>query len=268
MSSSEQIGRPADVLAAAVLAGFAATGLMTVVLSLAYVGALAYGTADPQAAPLLRWLWGLANNTITERAETAVPIALGLHFTSGIATAVVYALVEPRLRGPGWWRGMVFSLVPWVLSIVVFLPAVGGGPLGLRLGAGPLPILGNLILHLVYGATLGHLYGPRGERFQTETGQADDASNALILSQGQRAIAFGIVVGLVIGGALGWLGHLVLGLGAQPLMALVLGAIAGSTAGAFIGSFLGLSPEPMRGSSGRSMSSGRDDAGPGQGSAR
>lgn len=64
----------------------------------------------------------------------------------------------------------------------------------------------------------------------------------LILSHDQRMIAVGIVVGLAMGGVLGWLGHVTLGLGTSPLMALVLGAIAGSTAGAFIASFLGLSP--------------------------
>jgi hypothetical protein len=246
-SSSEQARRQADLLSAAVLAGFVATGLMTVVLSLAYAGALALGSSSPQAPALLRWMWGLANNTITERTQTAVPIAVGLHFASGIATAVVYALVEPRLRGPGWRRGMVFSLAPWILSLVVFLPATGGGLLGLRLGAGPLPILGNLILHLVYGATLGQIYGPGGGRVQTDTGQAENISDALVLSRDQRAIALGIVVGLVVGGALGWLGHVLLGLGTRPLMALVLGAIAGSTAGALVGSFLGLSPtEPTR----------------------
>ncbi|MGH3921367.1 MAG: DUF6789 family protein [Pseudonocardiaceae bacterium] len=247
MSETEQVDRREDSLSAAVLAGFVATGLMTVVLSLAYAVAFTFGSPSPQAPALLRWMWGLTNNTLTARTQTAVPVAVGLHFVSGIATAVVYSLVEPRLRGPGWRRGMVFSLVPWMLSLVVFLPAVGGGPLGLRLGAGPLPILGNLVLHLVYGATLGQLYGPRGGRLQSETGQPEDASDALILSRDQRAIALGIVVGLVLGGAVGWLGHLLLGLGTRPLVALVLGAIAGSTAGAFVGSFLGLSPgEPRR----------------------
>lgn len=247
MGESEQVNRRADSLSAAVLAGFVATGLMTVVLSLAYAVAFTFGSPSPQAPVLLRWMWGLTNNTLTVRTQTAVPVAVGLHFVSGIATAVVYSLVESRLRGPGWRRGMVFSLVPWTLSLVVFLPVVGGGALGQRLGAGPLPILGNLILHLVYGATLGQLYGPRGGRSQSETGQPEDASDALILSRDQRTIALGIVVGLVVGGALGWLGHVLLGLGPRPLMALVLGAISGSTAGALVGSFLGLSPtEPRR----------------------
>jgi uncharacterized protein DUF6789 len=245
---SEQIGRRADSLSAAVLAGFVATGLMTVVLSLAYAVAMAVGSPDPQAPVLLRWMWGLANNIITEGTQTALPVAVGMHFASGTAMAVIYAaVVEPRLGGPGWQRGIVFSLVPWILSVVVFLPAVGGGPFGLRLGAGPLPILGNLILHLVYGATLGQLYGPLGWRFQTETGQPADISDEQTLMHEQRIIAVGIVVGLVLGAVLGWGSQVVLGFGAQPLVALVLGAIGGSIAGALVGSFLGLSPtKPAR----------------------
>ena len=42
--------------------------------------------------------------------------------------------------------------------MIIFLPLAGGGLLGLGLGAGPLPILGNLLVHLVYGVTLGFLY--------------------------------------------------------------------------------------------------------------
>lgn len=239
----EQKERRVDSLSAAILAGFVATGLMTVILSVSYTTALAVGSPSPQAPAWRNWMWGLANNPIADSTQTAIPLAVGIHFITGMVTALAYAtVVEPRLRGPGWWRGMVFSLVPWVLSVTVFLPALGGGPFGLRLGAGPLPILGNLILHLAYGVALGQLYGPWGKRFQTETGQPGDRFDELSLLHGQRAIAIGVVAGLVVGAVMGWLGHVALGLGTRPLMALVLGAIGGSTAGAFVGSFLGLSP--------------------------
>ena len=69
--------------------------------------------------------------------------------------ALVYArYVEPRLSGASWWRDAVRAH-PWLLSLIIFLPLMGGGLLGMNIGAGPLPILGNLILHLVYGAVLG-----------------------------------------------------------------------------------------------------------------
>lgn len=120
---------------------------------------------------------------------------------------------------------------------------MGAGPLGLSLGAGPLPILGNLILHLAYGAVLGHVYGPAGERFQTESGDASSIGDSQVLASEQRTMALGVVGGLLLGGVAGWLASAVLGVSGQPIVAAVIGAVAGSLAGAFIASFAGLSPE-------------------------
>ena len=54
---------------------------------------------------------------------------------------------------------MEFALLPWLVSLVIFMPLLGGGILGLSLGAGPLPIVGNLVLHALYGAVLGVVWG-------------------------------------------------------------------------------------------------------------
>jgi hypothetical protein len=130
-----------------------------------------------------------------------------------------------------------------MLSVGAFLPIVGGGPLGLRLRAGPLPIFGNLILHLIYGGVLGQIYGPMGDRLLTETGDTDDVDELQMLANEQRLIALGIVAGLVVGGLVGWLGSVFLGFGSRPIVAVLLGAIAGSVGGSFVASFLGLSSE-------------------------
>ncbi|MGH8905868.1 MAG: hypothetical protein ACRD0K_04995 [Egibacteraceae bacterium] len=244
MNDSQQTERRADWLSAGVLSGFIATGAMTTVVVLAYQAAGLLGSPSSRAPMLLRWIWGLANNTVTQGTQTAFPIAVGLHFVSGVGWALVYAAwVEPRLRGSGWRRGLLFSFVPWIVSLTVFLPAVGGGLLGLGLRAGPLPILGNLILHLIYGGVLGQVYGPMGERLLTESGVTEDAGELATVAHGQRWIALGIVAGLVVGGLVGWLGSVFLGYGTRPVVAAVLGAIAGSLGGSFIASFLGLSSE-------------------------
>jgi hypothetical protein len=223
----------------AVLSGFVATGVMTVILVPAYFVALSLGSPDPQATTLQSWLWGLANNNLTQWTQTASLVAVGVHFATGMAWALVYATIaEPRLRGPAWRRGVVFSLAPWVLSLVVFLPAVGGGLFGFALGAGPLPILGNLIVHLVYGAVLGIFYGSESDRFQTDTGLASNPEEVRILQSFERSTALGIVVGLALGALVGWLGSVVLA--GDPAVAAVLGAIGGSLAGATIGSFWGM----------------------------
>src|SRR5947207_1106001 len=88
----------ADWLVRAVFAGFIATALMTTVLALAYGMAAVLGSTGPQAPVFAQWLWGLAHNSVTEQAQTVVPIAVLLHFLAGIGWAVVYAgVAEGRL---------------------------------------------------------------------------------------------------------------------------------------------------------------------------
>jgi hypothetical protein len=232
-----------DWLARAVLAGFVATVLMSLVLAVAIGTAGLLGSASPQAPIVLHWIWGLAHNAVTQQAKTAVPVVVLVHFVCGVAWAIVYArLVAPSLRGPGWRRGLAFAPVPGILSLVVFLPAVGGGILGLGLGAGPLPLLGNLLLHLIYGATLGHLYGDRSHRLLVARGEAATLEDAKILARTERAIAAGIVVGFVAGGLSGWVGGNVVVPDTSALVALLVWALVGSAVGALGGSIVGLAP--------------------------
>jgi hypothetical protein len=119
---------------------------------------------------------------------------------------------------------------------VIFLPLMGGGLLGLSLGAGPLPILGNLVLHLAYGLSLGQLYP--SERILAEHDEVDPGE----LVHNERMIALGILPGLVIGALLGLVVSGFVAPGSQPLLVAVLGAIMGSAAGAVLGSFAGLNP--------------------------
>ncbi|MBW3537502.1 MAG: hypothetical protein KY395_07025 [Actinobacteria bacterium] len=238
---SRQDRRSTDWLSSGVVSGFIATGVMMLLIALGYGMVAWLGSADPQAPTLQRWMWALANNTVTERTQSSFPLAGGLHFVSGIGWALIYAaVVEPRLRGPGWRRGLLFSLLPWVFSLVVFLPAVGGGFLGLGLGAGPLPILGNLALHLAYGLVLGQVHSPWGQRLLVEEGDVGHGSELLMLARQQRAMAVGLVAGLVLGGLVGWAGSVGMDLWSSPAVAALLGAIAGSIIGTFIASFLGL----------------------------
>lgn len=223
----EASGRLANWLSMGLLSGFVATGMMTLILLLAYGMAFLVGSDDPQAPLLLHWLWGLAHNPLVGTATVALPLAIVLHFIAGMAWAVVYAgLVEPYRSGPGWRRGALFSLLPWLVSVLVFLPVMGGGVLGLNLGAGPLPLLGNLLLHLGYGVTLGELYAGK---------EPADLANL------KPTLAAGILPGLVLGGLVGFLSGSVLAQGTQPVVA-VLGAILGSAGGAILGTVLGLAP--------------------------
>jgi hypothetical protein len=244
--------RAAGCVPRAILAGFAATLAMLLAFLMAYNLARAASAALPADAPstgLARlWLHNLTHNRLIDAGRDDVYIAATIYLLGGLAWAILYALfAEPRLAGPGWVRGLTFSVVPTILSLVAFLPLVGGGMLGLALGAGPLPSIGNLLLHLVYGAALGALYGPFGDLDATTLRGRVDADSAAPRSP-DLAAARGLHVGLVVGMAVG-LGGVFLGGGrpdgtllGQPVAALILmSTLIGAAFGSVVGSFLGLS---------------------------
>src|SRR5438876_8018213 len=183
----------------AVAVGFIATGLMTGVLAIAYALAASLGSDTAEAPTLARWMWGLTHNVVTRQAETILPAAVLLHFLAGMAWALVYAyFVEPRLNGPGWRRGLLFAPAPGILSLVVLLPVLGGGLFGQELGAGPLPIVGNLVVHLVYGVTLGALYPLESEHVLVDRAEDQVPDDARAVFRVERSTAIGIVAGLVV----------------------------------------------------------------------
>ena len=233
MNSDGTISRPQstdvpreDWLRAGVLAGFLGTFAMTIVLVAAYWLASSIGRAE--GGTVQRWSWALVNNPVAERTADGVVLAIGANLAMGLLLALVYArYAEPRLHGPSWWRGMQFALIPWLLSLVVFLPLMGGGVLGMDVGAGPLPILGNLILHLVYGAVLGISYAEATEDWLDDTDV--DRVNA---AAAERGAAIGLVAGLVPGLVLGWL--------IAPAFSDLVGRPATAIGVAFIGAVIGL----------------------------
>jgi membrane protein DedA with SNARE-associated domain len=70
----------------------------------------------------------------------------------------LFGIVQPLLPGPWWLRGVVFALVPLAVTVVVVLPLTGGGLFGLKLDAGLVPLLVEIVRALVYGLTLGVAY--------------------------------------------------------------------------------------------------------------
>jgi hypothetical protein len=224
-----------DWLRASILAGFLGTFAMTVVLVAAYWLASSLGSVD--GGVIQRWSWALVNNPVAERTADGVVLAIGANLAMGLMLALVYArYAEPRLHGPTWWRGMQFSLIPWLLSLIVFLPLMGGGLLGMDIGAGPLPILGNLLLHLVYGAVLGISYAEATEDWLDDTDV--DRGNA---AASERGAAIGLVAGLVPGFVLGWfISPAFDDLVGRPATAIGV-AFIGAVIGLAIGSFAGMS---------------------------
>jgi uncharacterized membrane protein YagU involved in acid resistance len=78
------------------------------------------------------------------------------HFVIGTVLAIVYAtFFVTRLPGPGFVRGALYGLVPWIVAQLVVMPMMGAGLFGGSFGAG----FGSLMGHLIYGAVLGGIYG-------------------------------------------------------------------------------------------------------------
>lgn len=78
------------------------------------------------------------------------------HFMIGMILTVGYALIfASRLPGPYPARGMIYSLIPWLMAQAVMMPMMGAGFFsGSMMAAG-----GSLMGHLVFGAVAGLVYG-------------------------------------------------------------------------------------------------------------
>jgi len=233
-SSSSTDAPREDWLRAGVLAGFLATFAMTVVLVIAYWLAGAIGSAE--GGTVTRWSWALVNNPLAAMTADRIVVAIGANLVMGLLLAMVYArYVEPRLEGASWWKGVRFALIPWLLSLVLFLPFMGGGMFGMDIGAGPLPILGNLILHLVYGAILGLVYAEAAEDWLDNTDV--DRMNA---AGAERGAAMGLIVGLLGGTVVGWLAAPMFDdVASRPITTIGV-AFIGAAIGLGIGSFAGM----------------------------
>jgi hypothetical protein len=141
---------------------------------------------------------------------------------------------------------------------VIFLPVVGAGLAGAALGAGPLPIVGNLVLHLVYGFTLGQLYDPSaGQPALAADVVYEEPLGPVAVAHSEDLSAAGILVGAIVGAFVGVGLAVVLpptlpaiDFGGWELALAVGGLLAGGAVGGVVGSFAGLptrapaTPEP------------------------
>jgi len=222
-------------LPSGIIAGFAATVVMSIVLIIGYLTADLI--ADQDASTISQWFYGLTHNTLTDDTF-ALPVgAISLNLLVGVFWALVYAAVfEPRMGGSGWWQGVKFSLLPWLLSLVVFFPLVGAGFFGASLEAGPLPAIGNLILHLAYGATLGSIYA-----IPENSGLAQVHDNPRMAGWIDEGLAVGLAAGLMVGLIFGALVGLIVNYGDVTSTELTLaGGVFGMLGGAIVGPLIGL----------------------------
>lgn len=235
-----------DWVRTSVLAGFCATFAMTVAIAIGYLIANALGA--PNGTRIEQWSWALTENELTENVGGSFGLGMVLNLIVGVVWAMIYGrFVEPMLSGPGWRQGVMFSLVPWLLSLVVFFPIMGVGLFGMDLDAGPLPVFGNLIVHLVYGAVLGTMFA-----IEEGEGNVDTASERATSASAERGAAIGVLAGGIAGFIGGWfVAPSLSDLAGQPVIAMA-GALSGAAIGTMIGSLVSMRDDSESASAGPS----------------
>jgi hypothetical protein len=142
---------------AGLLATIASTLLMNVAINL--VGGIAFnfsapGTLVEQTAA--RLAFALARDAEPILLFVAAPAYLLV----GVLWGVVYGLWAEHqfaARWSDWERGVIFASVPLLVSLLVVLPVLGLGFLGVG-ATGPVAFTGELIRHVAFGVLLGLMY--------------------------------------------------------------------------------------------------------------
>ncbi|MFN8609430.1 MAG: hypothetical protein U0931_17970 [Vulcanimicrobiota bacterium] len=215
-----------DWLARSYVCGYFASTAMLMVVMTAYLGALLLAGTDAG------WAHRLTDNTLTVAAKNSPFTSITLHFVAGVLLAVGYgAFFHDKVKGPSWQKGLVYAAGPFLISVLIFFPMVGAGVMGFKLGAGPLPLMGNALLHGAYGLTLGLSYGYLS-RHETE-----------VTHSSARKAALGLSAGALIGFAVAYLvaGGSSMPLGINVAWFEMAGAMVGSALGCLIGVVAGQS---------------------------
>ncbi|EML5470854.1 hypothetical protein RSM50_003503 [Pseudomonas aeruginosa] len=96
------------------------------------------------------------------------------HFMIGtVVWGILFALLFDKLPGrSALVKGMSFSVLAWLMMMIVPMPMAGAGLFGLALGM-MAPVM-TLMMHLIWGAVLGYTY----DRFQSNTGTGRMATSS------------------------------------------------------------------------------------------
>ncbi len=129
----------------AVIAGVAATAVMTIIMIMAPM----MGMPEMNIGRMLANFMG-------------VPVVVGwlAHFMIGVVLAIIFAtLLYSRLPGAPWLKGILFALIPWFIAQVIMNPMMGAGVFASNTPAPMMMVMGSLLGHVVYGAVLGGVFG-------------------------------------------------------------------------------------------------------------
>jgi uncharacterized protein DUF6789 len=95
-------------------------------------------------------------------------VGWAVHFFIGtIVWGVLYAWFDSVLPGPHWFRGGIFAMGAWLIVVIFVMPIVGMKLFGLQMGG--MAAIGLFVMHWIYGAVLGGVYGAWTEHQPSET---------------------------------------------------------------------------------------------------
>ena len=147
-------------LLAAVPAGSIALAANMALLSIAGAAGITTGqggllrlfaTIIQHLAGSLHLLDGLSNLPLPSQAT--------FHIVTGLAMAVVYALmIEPRLPGRPFSKGLVYGTVVWCFNAFLVLPLIGEGIAGSR-NVDTVGLIVFAVAHMTFFLALSMLYG-------------------------------------------------------------------------------------------------------------
>lgn len=102
-------------------------------------------------AMMIQRLDGLSNLHLPSRAI--------FHIVTGLVMAVVYALmIEPRLPGRPFSKGLVYGAVVWCFNAFLVLPLIGEGIAGSR-NVNTVGLIVFAVAHMTFFLALSMLYG-------------------------------------------------------------------------------------------------------------
>jgi uncharacterized membrane protein YagU involved in acid resistance len=95
-----------------------------------------------------------------------------VHFVIGIVVyGIAIAVLDPKLPGTSRvGHGLMLGVMGWLIMMVVLMPMAGAGLFGMNLGV-MAPVM-TLVLHLIFGAVLGWVYGRSSTSLDAPTRQA------------------------------------------------------------------------------------------------
>lgn len=99
---------------------------------------------------------------LTAMSHASTPMmGWAMHFMIGtIVWGGLFALLHDRIPGGSTVvRGVVFGIGAWLMMMIAVMPMAGAGLFGMHFGMAA-PVM-TLLLHMIFGATLGAVYGWR-----------------------------------------------------------------------------------------------------------